>query len=123
MCKVLPRANDAGMKLVLGDDYGAMGFAHGRYAEELAVYVDDAGIDALDVLRWATRHGGALVDPASGRGVVREGVCADLLVVDGDPSVDVRILENPAHLLAIVKDGVPVKDTIGLAPVGRSSRC
>jgi imidazolonepropionase-like amidohydrolase len=116
MCKVLPRANDAGMKLVLGDDYGAMGFAHGRYAEELAVYVEDAGIDPLDVLRWATQNGGELVDPGGDRGVVREGACADLLVVDGDPSTDVRILEDPARLVAIVKDGVPVKDTIGLVP-------
>ncbi len=31
---VLPEANAAGVKLVVGDDYGAMGFDHGRYAEE-----------------------------------------------------------------------------------------
>ena len=38
-------------------------------------------------------------------GEVREGYLADLLLVDGDPSKDVRLLQDRDRLLAIVKDG------------------
>jgi len=109
---VLPQANAAGVKLVVGDDYGAVGFAHGRYAEELEVYVRDAGIPALEVLRWATKHGAELMGRAEELGTVAEGKLADLLVVDGDPLEDVRVLQDRDSLLAIVKDGVLEKDEL-----------
>ena len=46
MAAVLPEANRAGVRLVLGDDFGALNFPHGPYADELAYYVDDVGIPA-----------------------------------------------------------------------------
>jgi imidazolonepropionase-like amidohydrolase len=109
---VLPQANAAGVKLVVGDDYGAVGFAHGRYAEELEVYVRDAGIPALEVVRWATKHGADLMGRAEELGTVAEGKLADLLVVDGDPLDDIAVLQDRDRLLAIVKDGVLEKDEL-----------
>ena len=44
---VLPVAQEAGVKLVLGDDYGAAGFPHGIYGEEIEFYVKVAGICLL----------------------------------------------------------------------------
>ena len=38
-------------------------------------------------------------------GLVREGYLADLLLVDGDPTADVRILQQRDALLAIMIDG------------------
>jgi imidazolonepropionase-like amidohydrolase len=38
-------------------------------------------------------------------GQVREGFLADLLLVDGDPTFNVVILQNENHLNAIMKDG------------------
>lgn len=38
-------------------------------------------------------------------GEIREGWLADLLLVDGDPLSNISILQNPAKLLAIMKDG------------------
>jgi len=112
MLGVLPDANAAGVKLVVGDDYGAVGFAHGRYAEELAVYVQDAGVPALEVLRWATKHGAELMGRGDELGTVAEGKLADLLVVDGDPLDDITVLQDRARLRAIVKDGELVKDEL-----------
>ena len=109
---VLPQANAAGVKLVVGDDYGAVGFAHGRYAEELEVYVRDAGVPALEVLRWATKHGAELMGRADELGTIAEGKLADVLVVDGDPLEDIAVLQDRDHLLAIVKDGVLEKDDL-----------
>ena len=103
--EILPKANAAGVKLVLGDDYGAVGFPHGRYAHELEVYVRDAGIAPLDVLRWATVHGADLMGRGDELGRVADGYLADLLVVDGDPSRDVTVLQDPANLVGIMKGG------------------
>jgi imidazolonepropionase-like amidohydrolase len=38
-------------------------------------------------------------------GQIKEGFLADLLLVDGDPLADIRILQDKERLLAIVKDG------------------
>lgn len=110
MVKRLPQAQEAGVPVVLGDDYGIIVLQHGRYAEELEFYVKQVGIAPLDVLRWATSNGGRL----SGLpvGVVEPGRYADLLVVDGDPSVDVAVLQDAAKLRAILKGGAFVKDAL-----------
>jgi imidazolonepropionase-like amidohydrolase len=111
---MLPMANAAGVKLLCGDDYGAVSLPHGRYADELEFYVKEAGIPALDVIRWATLHGAELMGRSHELGTVREGYLADLLVVDGDPLADIGILQDGARLLAILKGGTFCKDDLGL---------
>ena len=94
MAEVLPRANAAGMRLVLGDDYGAIGLPHGDYGEELAYYADEIGIPALDVIRWATKHGAELMGRGRRAGHGDAGKLADLVVVDGDPLADLGLLAD-----------------------------
>jgi len=112
MCALLPEANAAGLKLATGDDYGAIGFPHGDYSWELQLYVEMAGMAPIEVLRWATKNGAALMGRPDELGTVEAGKLADLLVVDGDPSADITILQDPARLLAIVQDGKFVKDDL-----------
>ncbi len=46
-------------------------------------------------------------------GVVEEGALADLLLVDGDPIADIKLVEDPAkNLLVIMKDGKVFKNTL-----------
>lgn len=46
-------------------------------------------------------------------GVVREGALADLLLVDGDPTVDLTLVARPEQSFRIImKDGVIYKDTL-----------
>ena len=112
MLKVLPEANKAGLKMLLGDDYGVVTLDHGRYAEELGYYVNVAGIPALDVIRWATINGAEAMGMGDRTGSVVPGKLADLLVVDGDVVADVTILEDKSKLLAILKGGVFMKDEL-----------
>ena len=112
MAAILPRANAAGVKLLIGDDYGASGCAHGRYAEELALYVDEIGIPAIDVIRWATKNGAEAMGLGEETGTLAPGKLADLLVVDGDPLSDIKILQDRTRLLAILKCGKAVKDEL-----------
>ena len=46
-------------------------------------------------------------------GAIRENMLADLIVVDGDPTVDIAVLQEPARLAAIMKGGRFVKDDLG----------
>lgn len=46
-------------------------------------------------------------------GVVEEGALADLLLVDGDPTENIKLLENPdKNLVLIMKDGKIFKNTL-----------
>jgi imidazolonepropionase-like amidohydrolase len=110
---VIARAHAAGVRMVLGDDYGAVGLPHGRYAAELAFYVEHAGIPPLDVIRWATVNGAEMARKGDRLGSVTEGKLADLLVVDGDPVADISVLQSPERLLAVMKNGAFVVDTLG----------
>jgi imidazolonepropionase-like amidohydrolase len=106
------QARSNGMRVVLGDDYGIIVLPHGRYMEELEFYVKQVGIPALDVIRWATKNGGELMGGAIKTGLVRPGYYADLLVVDGDPSADISLLQRREKVLAIVKGGAFVRDEL-----------
>ena len=46
-------------------------------------------------------------------GVVEEGALADLLLVDGDPVADLKLIEDPGkNFLVIMKDGVIYKNIV-----------
>ena len=46
-------------------------------------------------------------------GVIEEGAYADLLLIDGNPLKDIKLMENPAkHFLIIMKDGKIYKDIL-----------
>ena len=109
---ILPVASAAGVKLVLGDDYGAAGFPHGIYGEELEFYVKVAGMAPLEVIRWATVNGAELMGRGQDLGTVSAGKLADLLVVDGDPIADISVLADRSRIVAIMKDGRFVKDEL-----------
>jgi imidazolonepropionase-like amidohydrolase len=112
MQAMLPVANERGVKLVVGDDFGAVGFAHGREAEEVIYYVEQCKMQPLDVIRWATKNGADMMGMADELGTITEGKLADVLVVDGDPIDDIGILKDKAKLLAIIKDGNFMKDSL-----------
>ncbi len=117
LCRMLPLAHEAGVRIVPGDDYGLPMLPHrpGIYAEELSIYVRDVGMKPLDVLTWATRNGGELLGLRVG--VVEPGALADLTVVDVDPSSDIGVLEAPAeHVLAVLVDGQFVRDRLSVSP-------
>ncbi len=103
--RILPKAQAAGVKLVVGDDFGTSAMPHGEYAKELEAYVKGAGIPALEVLTWATRNGAELLGMKDDLGTIETGKLADLLVVDGDPSVDITLLQNRANLHVVMKGG------------------
>jgi imidazolonepropionase-like amidohydrolase len=53
-------------------------------------------------------------DPYPGRlGIVQEGALADLLLVNGDPLTNIRLIEDPAkNFVVIMKDGKVYKNLL-----------
>ena len=93
-CEILPEANEAGVRLVTGDDFGFPMMPHGDYVSEFEVYTKEVGIKPIDVLRWATRNGAIAMGLGEEAGLIAPGRLADLLVVDGDPTEDVGVLRS-----------------------------
>ena len=120
-CRIMPEAAQAGVKMVVGDDFGTPVMPHGDYASELEFYVKQLGVPALEVIRWATFNGAELMGMNDELGLVEAGRLADLAVVDGDPLDDITCLKDPSNILAVLKDGQFVKDQLeaGVPAQGR----
>ena len=77
--------------------------------------------NSLEILKQATSHNAKLLAltgprnpyPDGPLGVIESGAYADLLIVDGDPLTDIRILEDHAkNIRLIMKDGRIYKNTL-----------
>jgi imidazolonepropionase-like amidohydrolase len=74
---------------------------------------------SAEILKMATSNNAELLalsglrSPYEGKlGVVQEGALADLLLVEGDPIANIKLIENPAqNFLVIMKDGMIYKNT------------
>ena len=126
LAQMLPRADAAGVRILLGDDYGVDGMSHERgvYARELGVYAQETGIDPARILRWGTVNGGELLTGRPGEvGVVAAGALADLIVMSADPTADLTTLERPElHLVDVLRAGKFHFGRLAALPSARSVR-
>lgn len=84
MLRLLKAAHEAGIVIVPGTD----ALAGYSLQHELVLYVR-AGIPAAEVLRLATLVSARNSGVAHERGLVANGLQADLILIDGDPSQDI----------------------------------
>jgi imidazolonepropionase-like amidohydrolase len=103
MRRLIPEMKKRGIRVLPGGDYGFPYNPIGRNARDLEIFVTLFGYSAIDALVAATRLGGELMDMKVGE--IRPGYLADLLLVKGDPTVDVTVLQNKNNLQFIMKDG------------------
>ena len=94
-----------GIKVLIGGDYGFAWTPHGTNAKDIEYFVDMVGMTPMEAIQAATRYGGEIMGMGHELGMVREGYLADLLLVDGDPLSNVRILQEHKRLVMIMKDG------------------
>ncbi|MEQ9450836.1 MAG: amidohydrolase family protein [Pseudomonadales bacterium] len=88
----------AGIRLVVGGDYGISIAPHGTYAKDLQYFVELFGMSPAEALLCATRNGGEAMDPLGRLGTLKAGSFADLVIVDGDPMADITVLQDHARL-------------------------
>jgi Amidohydrolase family len=101
MLKMTKTLYDAGVPIVAGTDSLA-GFSLHR---ELELYVD-AGIPAPKVLQLATFGAARIMKRDSQLGSIAPGKFADVILVDGDPSHQIKDIDR---VETVVKDGVVYK--------------
>jgi imidazolonepropionase-like amidohydrolase len=102
------QAHDAGVPILCGSESGFALTPYGHWhARELEVFVEEVGLTPLEAISCATRNNALAVRMEGELGVVAPGYRADVLVVDGDPARDVRILQNRSNLRAVISRGVP----------------
>jgi len=104
--QVVPELMRRGVRVVPGGDYGFAWNPVGRNLRDLELFVDWFRFTPAEALRAATQYGGQIMGMEEELGLVREGFLADLVLVDGDPVTDIRILQDRDRLVAIMKDGV-----------------
>jgi imidazolonepropionase-like amidohydrolase len=97
------RALEAGVKVVAGTDAG--GHGHPPNAGELPLLVK-AGLTPMQALQAATGWAAECLGLEHELGTIQKGKLADLVVVDGDPLADIRVLEDAARIKLVIKDGV-----------------
>ncbi len=92
------KLREAGVRLVVGGDYGISIAPHGTYAKDLEYFVDLFDMPPAEALLCATRNGGRAMDPNGSLGTLEEDTLADFLVVDGDPIGDITCLQDHGKL-------------------------
>lgn len=105
--KLVPDLKARGVKICIGGDYGFPFNPIGRNARDMEIFVEHFGYTPTEALVAATRLGGELMGLDVGQ--VREGYLADLLLVDGDPTDDVRIMQDKSKLAMIMQGGALYK--------------
>jgi imidazolonepropionase-like amidohydrolase len=104
------RASQAGVRMALGTDtYRSLRDYWGQNAYELELMVD-RGLSPEQALLTATRNAAEALGAGDRLGTLEPGKLADLLVVDGEPDRDVRVLQDPARLLVVMREGRIVVD-------------
>ena len=87
----------------MGGDVGV--YAHGNNALEMELMANQ-GMPAAEVLIAAT-SGNAAIFGLTDRGVVRAGLLADLVAVQGDPTTDISAVRA---VRLVIKDGQIARD-------------
>lgn len=103
----LERAKKAGVKVCVGTDAGFWIY-HGENAQELEELVK-GGFTPMEAIIAATRVGAECLDLDDQVGTLEAGKLADMVLLDGDPLSDIRILQDKARIVQVYKGGRAVK--------------
>jgi imidazolonepropionase-like amidohydrolase len=101
-------ARELGTKIASGFD-PASPDAHGKNADEI-VTATELGLTPIEAIRAATVNAADLMGWQDRVGAIEPGKFADVIAVDGDPLVDIRVLQNVKFVMkggAVIKDVMP----------------
>jgi imidazolonepropionase-like amidohydrolase len=115
-----------GIRVLPGGDYGFAWTPHGTNAKDLEYFVKYLGMSTMEALLSATAWGGPMMRMGKVLGYIREGYLADILLIDGDPLMDITVLQDKKRILAVMKDGEfhrapPLRDQRGLSRFASSN--
>jgi imidazolonepropionase-like amidohydrolase len=94
----------AGGRVALGTDYGCCepGYVPGGMPVEEMQLLLNAGLTPMQVIVAATKHGAEVSNLGAELGTIEPGKLADIIVVDGDPLVDISAMHD---VTVVIKSG------------------
>jgi len=99
----------AGVPIAMGTDAGVPFVRHGDNAIELVLMVE-AGLSPMQSIVASTNNAAHALGLQDEIGTIEVGKCADLLVVDGDPLVDIGVLTRKERIRMVMQSGRVVVD-------------
>ena len=104
--KMIRKAYDAGVRLLSGSESGFVLTPYGHWhARELEVFVEVLGLSEVEAITTATKNGAWALRMEGEVGTLEKGKLADVLVVDGDPTSDITILNDKSRLTEVISRG------------------
>ncbi|NYH77684.1 imidazolonepropionase-like amidohydrolase [Actinopolyspora biskrensis] len=88
-----------GVPLLFGSDAGVPVSRHGDPVSTLELY-EHIGVPPEEILELATTTSARYLGLSAETGALRPGLAADVVVVDGDPLLDLQKLRDPALVLS-----------------------
>ena len=105
----LRTANEMGVRIASSTDYSGSGSIGGQamgtansFNLELLVR---AGLPPMDVIVAATKRGAEAMRMEEDLGTLEKGKWADIIVIDGDPIGDIKILQELENIKLVIKNG------------------
>ncbi|OGA21536.1 MAG: hypothetical protein A3I02_13400 [Betaproteobacteria bacterium RIFCSPLOWO2_02_FULL_67_26] len=108
------RMRSAGIRIAMGTDM-TIDPEMGQNAKELEIYVR-LGMSAMEAITSATRNAADALGMLRELGTLEAGKLADVIAVDGDPSQDIRVLQDRARIKLIMKEGEIYVDKLSREP-------
>jgi imidazolonepropionase-like amidohydrolase len=108
------KAYDAGVPLIAGSESGWSPVPYGHWhAREMEIFVKLLGLTPLQAIHANTLAATRLLSPRyrDKVGKLEPGRLADILVVPGDPTQDITLLQRPSRFDYILQGGVPIDRT------------
>ena len=107
--KMMRKAYDAGVRLISGSESGFALTPYGHWhAREMQVFVEELDLSPIEAIATATKHGAWTMRMEDDLGTIEVGKLADVLVVDGDPTTDVSMLNDKSRLSEVICRGARV---------------
>jgi imidazolonepropionase-like amidohydrolase len=105
------RAYQAKIPIAMGTDAGTPFNCHGENLKEMELLVK-AGMTPMDAIVATTKTASEVLALEKKVGTLEKGKLADLIVVDGNPLKDIRLLQEKDKILAIMKEGCFYKNQL-----------
>jgi len=116
--KNIAKLYKAGLTIASATDFtGSPLLKMGTNAMELELLVKQCGFTPMDAIIAATRNGAKACGLENEIGTIEKGKLADILIVDGDPLKDIKVLQDTNKIKMVMKEGkIEVKRGVKFSP-------
>jgi imidazolonepropionase-like amidohydrolase len=104
---VVALARKMGIRILAGTDTGNNTFMpYGEmHAKEMEIFVRYCDFTPMEAIVTATRENAFALGLEGEVGLLQPGKLADVVIWNKDPLADIRVLQSPANIVHVIKDG------------------